>query len=302
MGRNAIGLLRLIRRRLLFDPKRIDEVGERVHALERLIQATHDITQVPPARGPLRLVQTTSAALLGEIADVLTDGGIAYSLCGGTLLGAVRHGGFIPWDDDIDMGVLREDYDRAEQLLNARFTPACGFRILRSTCIRVILEGTPCQVDVFPFEVHCVPDDSAAGRQAFSERRDRAIRCIQLDWTRLRGDGHVIVNKTRQELAELVAAFAREDSGDRRILASGCEVANLRYPPLKYDWVFPLGTVQFEGRAYSAPRKPDVVLTNYFGDFMAFPRRWDDHPDIRGRLSGDAIEKMRAYAAQRRNG
>ena len=38
--------------------------------------------------------------------------GIQYSVTSGTMLGAIRHGGFIPWDDDIDVGMIRSEYDR----------------------------------------------------------------------------------------------------------------------------------------------------------------------------------------------
>ena len=54
--------------------------------------------------------------MLKELDEYLGEHGIQYSIMSGTLLGAVRHGGFIPWDDDIDIMMPREDYNRFIQL------------------------------------------------------------------------------------------------------------------------------------------------------------------------------------------
>ena len=48
--------------------------------------------------------------------DFCKENGIAYFLAGGSTLGAVRHQGFIPWDDDIDLAMMRPDFERMEQL------------------------------------------------------------------------------------------------------------------------------------------------------------------------------------------
>lgn len=64
----------------------------------------------------LRMLQLTELEILTEFARICDMHGLRYYLVGGTLLGAVRHGGFIPWDDDIDVAMPREDYDRFAQL------------------------------------------------------------------------------------------------------------------------------------------------------------------------------------------
>lgn len=61
---------------------------------------------------PLSRVQQSILNIFKEIKPFLEDNSIPYYLLGGSLLGAVRHEGFIPWDDDIDIGIVRDEYER----------------------------------------------------------------------------------------------------------------------------------------------------------------------------------------------
>lgn len=60
----------------------------------------------------LRQLQLKELELFKKFAEFCKENNIKYYALGGTLLGAVRHEGFIPWDDDMDIGIPREDYDR----------------------------------------------------------------------------------------------------------------------------------------------------------------------------------------------
>lgn len=64
----------------------------------------------------LKDVWAVEQSILDGVADFCEENGLCYSLAYGTLLGAVRHGGFIPWDDDIDILMPREDYNRLMEL------------------------------------------------------------------------------------------------------------------------------------------------------------------------------------------
>lgn len=60
----------------------------------------------------LRRMQLIQTELLAEVDRICQKHGIHYSVEGGTLLGAIRHGGFIPWDDDVDIAMLRPEYNK----------------------------------------------------------------------------------------------------------------------------------------------------------------------------------------------
>ena len=64
-----------------------------------------------------REIQLEEKKILDQVVKILNDNKLNYFLCGGTLLGSIRHEGFIPWDDDIDIAMPRPDHDKLQELL-----------------------------------------------------------------------------------------------------------------------------------------------------------------------------------------
>ena len=87
-------------------------------------------------KGNLRNVQLLYIELLRFVDNVCKKHNIDYWLEGGTLIGAVRHGGFIPWDDDIDLSIMRKDYEKLIKILPEEiskyeyFKENCGLSLL----------------------------------------------------------------------------------------------------------------------------------------------------------------------------
>ena len=76
-----------------------------------------DLRKYNPEGSTLRKAQLRMLEILKVFDSICAKHGIEYTLDGGTLLGAVRHEGFIPWDDDLDINVMRDDFFKLRKIL-----------------------------------------------------------------------------------------------------------------------------------------------------------------------------------------
>lgn len=78
-------------------------------------------------------IQKIMLEMMADIDRVCQKNGIKYILDGGSMLGAVRHKGFIPWDDDLDIAMLRDDYIRFTEIANKELKDKYCFQCLENT-------------------------------------------------------------------------------------------------------------------------------------------------------------------------
>ena len=116
-----------------FINSKISELSLQIHGLQQDANQTQeylkqflifstDITKLPSSIGVLRDIQLASLKLLKNFDSICRKHNLKYWLDYGTLLGAVRHRGFIPWDDDLDVSMPIEDYKKFELIANDEFS------------------------------------------------------------------------------------------------------------------------------------------------------------------------------------
>lgn len=245
-----------------------------------------------PDGSPLRRQQLRMLELLDTFADVCQRHGIRWWLIGGTLLGAARHGGFIPWDDDMDVQLLRDDYLRllalpatawpATMALQCRATDPDYFyqyaklrdrrsRLAEPTGYDRLFREQGIFIDIFPIDrhprcLHRLAKEAVGHCYAILNRPGLAPAAAL---RRVRA----LMRFNEGALFPLLRLIARATGGP---LLDAYGVPYL--VPRRADHIFPLTTLSFEGTPRPVPGHWHEVLAAQYGDYMRLPDLDNLHP------------------------
>ena len=271
--------------------------------LKGLIAANVDIRKTPQAVGDVRLAQLANLKLLLIFKQICKKYHLDFYLNFGSLLGAVRHQGYIPWDDDIDVMMIREDYDQLLTALDKEFKDTKLFYI-HSEIIRIYYGNTPVQIDVFPSDFYQRPIKDEKERTTIGEKLVGIHNNnIKFDWDKLKTQGRVITNLSYSEIKKLRLKKIGPDitkaeaTKTHPAIYHGLEKSSIR--PFRsvqdYDWIYPLKNCSFEEEMMPIPNQPDPILRQYYGNYMAWPPSFKPkHNDIQSRLDDNTIRILRS--------
>ena len=235
-------------------------------------------------------------SILDDVAHFCDAHGIRYSLAYGTLLGAVRHGGYIPWDDDIDLFMPRPDYD----LFLSTYT-SCDNEVIdlskKEDCIEMfgkvcrkntIMEDTTnsrklwgIYIDIFP--VDGLPEGKAQSfYDAATAKWNQIPRVCPFyrSMTKHRGIWFfkyvlkkVLFFKYGNVLTIKSSLSIMLKSGDYyNSKLAGCYFGDAGRDEFMDKTIFEeYCMLPFEGKRFSAPAQYDKYLKNLFGDYMQLP-------------------------------
>lgn len=247
--------------------------------IRNLLIYNHPVSQVPPATGKLRLLQDGNTVLLALFARKCGENGLRYWLDYGTLLGAVRHRGFIPWDDDLDASMMRPDYDRLLELLPVLFPREEGFTWKKHAFLQIGYEGTPLNIDIYPYHFYSEPLADAEQHGRLDERITAFKKGVVLVDGRMNMTDEQIQQKIRRDILEGKDPAAEEDHPGIFLSPAITFTKNTH---LSYETFFPLGIMDFEGLKFSVPNHARQYLQFFYGDYLSYPDRIQfKHPSVK---------------------
>lgn len=233
----------------------------------------------------IKRVQSRLLEMARNIANILESHEISYEIAFGTLLGAVRHRGFIPWDDDFDFFLFDDSYEKAMEIL-AKELPSDMF-----------LENEKSEPNFFHAWAHIkdvnsicecdlYPQDASYSHHGISVDLYRIKKIRECDFADFRYEQAIAYIDRRKALGLIdtedyekrrKASLLRKEKdfrdSEREILAYPFDIG-IQY----IEDVFPLKKYPFENTEFFGPQNAEHILQMRYGSFMELPKESDRRP------------------------
>ena len=232
--------------------------------------------------------------VLFEIDRICRENNLRYMVFYGTLLGAIRHKGMIPWDDDIDIVMPRADYTRFGNLVS-RGNYCINFIDIDHSKDTIFPHGKVCDINTIMREKHfrkvenygafvdVFPLDYAPNDEELRLKEKAYIRKLIIFEAHCARTGFDFSDSFKTNIlrigAFLLSRFVSPQFMLRKI--NNYMLARNTIPTNYYrvfgggifpvEWLDSFSEVEFEGRLLLAPKDPDIVLKKCFGDYMKLP-------------------------------
>lgn len=272
--------------------ERVKDLRKQTSYLKRHL----DIRHIKPAGGKLREKQIEIISAAAELLEKLGDLGISPFLYGGNLLGYVRHNGFIPWDDDIDFALMREEYEKlrgfcrtnmyTEEEFQAR--ESCGRDVRKEfrnyyygngggdefNIYQVFSDGSKIVIDFFVLDYYADDysfDELITWRESVRLTLNDAIP----DKGKVGGaiyDDEKRIKCFQTALRENQENFAKESNH----IYFGIDNMDMMLSIHRAQWipedvVFPLKKVLYEGAAFYVPNNAEEFVKFIYKDIWKMP-------------------------------
>ncbi len=259
----------------------------------------------------LRKLHSALLEILDEIDRICRKHGIEYFLDSGTALGAVRHGGFIPWDDDADVGMLRAEYEKFLRVAPGELGPRFFLQTRESDpgfekfSAKVRLNNTyfPEErnegeglhqgifVDVFPFDFASDDPDEAVAEIKKTRRlyklwaiRHRHPPRESLPRKAVRAAFRVLPERWFE--SRCLAHFRKHSAKPTHtVISYSYKMNSYRILYFNVADLSPVTDIAFEGRTYRIMNNVDAYLKTMYDSYMELPpeeqRKWHFDGEIR---------------------
>ncbi|MCY7063131.1 LicD family protein [Streptococcus oralis] len=243
-------------------------------------------------------IQQMELGIMEYIHEVCQKIGVKYFLAYGSLIGAVRHQGFIPWDDDMDICMLREDYEKLQDYLIANpderyevmsyknnLNYVYPFMKVQDNHTYLLEEDVRIDsnmgiyVDIFPVDGY--EDDVE-----FKNKMTKLIKKRQLSCYTFKGITNTksVLNSLLRYVSVIIFYFTNtnkyvaqiEELAKSRKVSDYEQVDYLIYkdmnkPVWRREWLEQATTGTFEGKEFTIPKNYHEILTSDYGDYMQLP-------------------------------